>query len=261
MRAAQDGGSDAGIFVMTEQRGGAASAPQTIVFVHGSGDSAHAWDAVIERLPGYSCVALDLPGHGALVARPGPAEMSVADYADAVRAELARRELSGVCLVGHSLGSAIALHLAVDHPSLVRRLALVGSGARLRVLPALLDEARTDPDTIKRTLTSLAFAPGHEAQAEAYMRTLPPVAPGIVHRDLAACDRFDMMDELGRVAQPTLIIVGDADRLTPPKYAAFLRDRLANATLVTVPDAGHAVAVEAPDAVASALRDFLSSAG
>lgn len=261
MRAALDGGSDTGNYGMSEQSSGATSAPRTIVFVHGTGDNAHTWDAVIERLPEYSCVALDLPGHGALVARPGPAEMSVEDYAGAVRAELARRELSGICLVGHSLGSAIALHLAVDHPSLVRRLALVGSGARLRVLPALLEEARSRPDTIMHTLTSLAFAPGHEAQAEAYAQTLAPVAPGIVYRDLAACDCFNMMDELGRVAQPTLIVVGDADRLTPPKYAAFLRDRLANATLVTVPDAGHAVAAEAPDAVARALRDFLSSAG
>lgn len=247
---------------MTDWSGGTLPpVARTIVFVHGSGDSARAWDGVIERLPEFTCIALDLPGHGALVERPGPMELGVTDYADRVRSELARRELSGVCLVGHSLGGAIALRLAVDHPSLVRRLALVGSGARLRVLPALLEEARTRPDTIMGTLTPLGFAPGHEAQAAAYVRDLAPVAPGIVYRDLAACDRFDMMGDLGRVAQPTLIVVGEHDRLTPPKYASFLRDRLEHATLVTVPDAGHFVQAEAPDTVARALRDFLTTAG
>ncbi|MBF6592456.1 MAG: alpha/beta fold hydrolase, partial [Ktedonobacterales bacterium] len=107
------------------------SAP-ALVFVHGSGDNARVWDETLQRLPGYTTVALDLPGHGTLVERPGPAHMSVADYADAVRAELTRRGLKSVCLVGHSLGSAIALRLAVEHPALVRRLALAGAGARLR---------------------------------------------------------------------------------------------------------------------------------
>lgn len=247
---------------MTDSRRDALSAAvQTIVFVHGSGDSARTWDAVIERLPECTCVALDLPGHGALIERPGPPEMSVADYADYVRAELARRELSGVCVVGHSLGGAIALRLAVDHPSVVHRLALVGSGARLRVLPALLEEARTSPATIMRTLMPLGFAPGNEALAAAYERALAPAAAGMAYRDLAACDRFDMMGDVGRVAQPTLLVVGEHDRLTPPKYAAFLRDRLEHAMLVTVPGAGHYVQIEAPDAVAGALRTFLTAAG
>lgn len=247
---------------MTQASGTAA--PRTtpmVVFVHGTGDSAHAWDGVIERLPDFSCVALDLPGHGMLVERPGPAEMSIADYADTVRAELARRELSGVCLVGHSLGGGVALRLALDHPSLVARLALVGSGARLRVLPALLDEARTQPQTALDTLIQMGFAPGHEDQAAAYDRERVPVGPGVVYRDLAACDRFDVMEDLGRVAQPTLLVVGESDRLTPPKYAVFLRDHLADATLVTVAAAGHFVATEAPDAVAHALRAFLSPVG
>ena len=55
----------------------AGSASPTIVFLHGSGDSAHVWDAVIACLPQYTALALDLPGHGALLDRPGPAMMSL----------------------------------------------------------------------------------------------------------------------------------------------------------------------------------------
>ncbi|MGZ3584525.1 MAG: alpha/beta fold hydrolase, partial [Ktedonobacterales bacterium] len=109
-----------------------------IVFIHGSGDSGRFWSSLIERLPQYTCVALDLPGHGAQLEYPVLDVMSVGDYADAVRALLAERDdyashtvyEHGVCLVGHSLGSAIALRLAVDHPTLVTHLVLVGAGAR-----------------------------------------------------------------------------------------------------------------------------------
>jgi pimeloyl-ACP methyl ester carboxylesterase len=234
------------------------SAPPVIVFIHGSGDNAGCWDPIIERLPMYTCLALDLPGHGALVDRPGPSVMSVADYADFVRHELTRRNLADVCLVGHSLGSAITLTLALEWPALVGRMALVGAGARLRVLPKLLAEARTHPSETHRALVTLGHAPGHEQVAERSFAALEPTAPGMLYRDLAACDAFDMMDDLGRIAQPALIVVGAEDRLTPPKYAEFLCQRLANATLVTIPDAGHYVMAEAPDALANAIMAWLS---
>ncbi len=229
-----------------------------IVFVHGSGDSARHWQDVIALLPDFTCVALDLPGHGAQIDQPGPERMSISDYAEAVRAELAARGLGRVCLAGHSLGSAIALRLALDHPSLVARLVVVGGGARLRVLPALLDAARAESAPAHESIAAMGFTPGHEALAAAYGEAQAPTAPGMLYRDLSACDAFDVMGELGRITQPALIVVGEQDRMTPPKYAAHLRDHLPDAMMVTVPDAGHFVAVEAPDAVASALRTWLS---
>jgi pimeloyl-ACP methyl ester carboxylesterase len=235
----------------------AQSAVPAIVFLHGSGDNAHVWDAVIACLPQYTAIALDLPGHGALIDRPGPAGMAIEDYAGTVRAELTRRGLSHVCLVGHSLGSAIALRMALDYPALVSRLVLVGAGARLRVLPDLLAQARTDPEAAKKTLVELAFAPAHQQQAEVFAGEVAPTAPGMLYRDLAACDAFDMMSELGRIAQPTLVVTGEEDRLTPPKYARFLAEHLDNARLVLLPNAGHYVQIEAPEATADAIRAWL----
>src|SRR5262245_42487693 len=130
---------------------GSRTAP-TLVFVHGSGGSAQAWGRVLPLLGDTPCVALDLPGHRAQFERPGPSIMSVADYADGVRSALARQGLDGVCVAGHSLGSAIALRMALEYPSLVSRVILMGAGARLRVLPTLLDQARVAPAEALRQL-------------------------------------------------------------------------------------------------------------
>src|SRR5260221_7658221 len=112
-----------------------ANALTTIVFVHGTGDSARAWESVIAALPEQRCLALDLPGHGAAAGATLSADARVQAYADSVQAALVRQGQAAVCLVGHSLGSAIALRLAVEAPALVSPLVLVGAGGRPRVLP------------------------------------------------------------------------------------------------------------------------------
>lgn len=230
---------------------------QTLVFIHGSGDTAHVWDALVARLPGLACVSLDLPGRGESQSQPIPEHLSVADYAASVRAELERRGVSDVCLVGHSLGSAIALRLAADAPELVRRVVLVGGGARLRVLPALLEDARERSEQAQRELLDAAFAPEHAAERDALRAQPVKLAPSMLYRDLAACDTFDMMAELGGIAQPTLVVTGEQDQLTPPKYAVYLRDHLPNASLVLIPGAGHYLPVEEPDALADAITRWL----
>jgi pimeloyl-ACP methyl ester carboxylesterase len=227
-----------------------------LVFVHGSGDSAKSWALVIARLPDIPCVALDLPGHGALIGQPGRGAMSVADYAAFVRREIERRGLVDACVVGHSLGGAIALQLALDAPDLVGGIALLGTGARLRVLPELLAAAQTQQAAAQPKLTGFGFAPGHEDARERFLKEMEPVAPGTLYRDLAACDAFDCRDQLERITCPALIVVGIEDRLTPPKYATYLYDHLSQATLVEIAGSGHYLQQEAPEELAEALRDW-----
>ncbi|HEX3271614.1 MAG TPA: alpha/beta hydrolase [Ktedonobacterales bacterium] len=227
-----------------------------LVFVHGSGDSAKSWALVIATLTDIPCVALDLPGHGALIEQPGPYAMSVSDYAAFVRMEIERRKLTDARIVGHSLGGAIALQLALDAPDLVGGIALVGTGARLRVLPDLLAAAQTEQAAAQPQLTGFGFAPGHEEQRDRFLREMEPVASGTLYRDLAACDTFDRRDQLERITCPALIVVGTEDRLTPPKYATYLYDHLSQATLVEIAGAGHYLQQEAPEDLAEALRDW-----
>ncbi len=231
---------------------------ESLVFIHGSGDSAALWDTTIAALPGVTCAALDLPGHGALIGEPGPERLSVADYTTLARMAMERLDLQGLCVVGHSLGAAIALRLALDAPSLVKRLVIVGGGARLRVLPALLAEAQSAPDVAAQELVGLGFAPDHEALAGAYLATRQPTAPGVLYRDLAACDSFDITAELPNITQPALVVVGEQDRLTPPKYATFLAEHMPRAHTVVIPGAGHYVPIEAPDTLAQVIHHWLA---
>jgi pimeloyl-ACP methyl ester carboxylesterase len=65
------------------------------------------------------------------------------------------------------------------------------------------------------------------------------------------------MERLGEIEHPTLVIVGTADQLTPPKYARFLTEHIPNARLVLVEDASHMVMLERPLEVTGAVREFL----
>jgi pimeloyl-ACP methyl ester carboxylesterase len=231
-----------------------------LVFVHGSGDSAKSWVRVIAALPDVPCVALDLPGHGALIKQPGPDAPSVGDYAAFVRAEIERQGLSDARVVGHSLGGAIALQLAIDAPDIVGGIGLVGTGARLRVLPDLLIAAQTDQVAAQPQLTGFGFAPGRADARDRFLREMEPAASGTLYRDLAACDAFDCRDQLECITCPALIVVGTEDRLTPPKYATYLYDHLAQATLVEIEGAGHYLQQETPEELAVALRDWWTQA-
>lgn len=233
------------------------TAKQALVFIHGSGDSAQVWEPLIALLPEVEAVALDLPGHGALVDQPGATTMSVGEYATFVRDEIERRGLIRPTVVGHSLGGAVALQLALEAPALVGRLALVGSGARLRVAPAFLTAAREAGAQGAPIITRMSFAEAHATEADAYQARRAPTAPGVLYRDLAACDQFDVMGELERITQPALIIVGAHDRMTPPKFAEYLHTRLRASALAVIPDAGHYAQIEQPALVASALREWL----
>jgi len=230
-----------------------------LVFIHGSGDSAGIWRLQSADLgKDYPVYAIDLPGHGE---RPDIFSdmVSVQDYAGAayaiIRDEL---HLDQAIIGGHSLGGAVALAMALTYGSELGGLILVGTGARLRVLPAILEATLTQPVEAHRELAALAITGANrDTVMSSILRDQIEPGPTILHRDLAACDKFDCMARLAEIHLPSLIICGSADRLTPAKYSQYLHDHLQGSTLRIIPNAGHYVMREQPAAVNRAIRDWL----
>jgi pimeloyl-ACP methyl ester carboxylesterase len=249
----------AGVAFWDHAPGDARGAP--LLLVHGAGGTHLHWPEAIRALPGRRVLPVDLPGHGQA---PPPGERSISAYAEALLGLLDALGIPRVVVAGHSMGGAIALTLALEAPGRVAGLFLVGTGARLRVAPAIL-AASADPERaaeVAEITAAASFGPavGPEERA-AFARALAAQPRGVVHGDFTACDTFDVVDRLGEVRAPASVVVGSEDRLTPPKYAALLRDRLPGEGMLLVPGAGHMVAWEAPAAVAGAAETFLGALG
>lgn len=232
-----------------------ATAPP-LVLIHGSGGSAAVWRHQTDALsPLCRVVAVDLPGHGG---RSPLATPSVDDYAADVEEQIHGSGLQRPIIGGHSLGGAIALTIALRRRVLIGGLILVGTGARLRVLPAILTGLLSDYRRTVENVHELGFSPStsREIVAESIESTLA-VPAEVTHGDFNACDRFDAMARLGEVDVPTLIVCGVEDRLTPLKYSEYFHRHIRESQLVTVEGAGHFVQVEQPWAVNEVVRRFL----
>lgn len=232
-----------------------------VVFIHGSGDSARIWRLQVEQLSKeYKVCAIDLPGHGQ---RPDslPVEVTVLDYARAVHDSI-KDELQAErpVIAGHSLGGAIALTMALEYGSELGGLILIGTGARLRVHPSLLEAARTTPQEARKQVTEMAVSPANSGMLIQTMLHEQD-APGstMLYRDLAACNLFDCMARMHEITLPTLIICGEDDRMTPVKYSQFLEKNLKGSTLCVIPRAGHYVMRERPEEVNAAIKEWLKA--
>jgi pimeloyl-ACP methyl ester carboxylesterase len=236
-----------------------AGAP-TVCLIHGTGGSSEVWTHQLDALADLAhIVALDLPGHGR---SDGGIPKRIEDAAAVVADFLGALGISRVVIGGHSMGGAIAQQFALAYPDRVDGLILVGTGARLRVLPRLLDLLARDYAKGVDLLMSLAIGAKAPADLRAALhRSTADNPPGVVLGDLQACDVFDVMSRVSTIHAPTLVICGQDDQLTPPKYASFLGQHIAGARVVVVPEAGHYVQVEKPADTTAAIREFLVSQG
>jgi pimeloyl-ACP methyl ester carboxylesterase len=227
-----------------------------LIFIHGAGGTHLHWSPQVRRIPGQRILALDLPGHGK---SGGVGSQSIVDYARAIVDFLDAAGMNAAVFVGHSMGSAIALTLALDFPKRVLGIGLVGSGARLRVLREILENTASEamfPLAVKLINDAEFGSSVSPRLKELAAQRMAEIRPSVLHGDFLACNEFDVIQRLGEIAIPTLILCGADDILTPLRYAEYLRDHIPASRLVTFPGAGHMVMLEQPEAVAEALAEF-----
>lgn len=228
----------------------------TLVFIHGSGMSKSSWQDQMDGLAKeFNTIALDLPGHGQSA---GEGCDNMAGYGEAVMAFIDAIAPPQPVPCGLSLGGAVVQYLLINHPDRFTAGILINTGARLRVLPLIFETIRNNYDDFVR-LTNLGGvaavnqSPAMAERIEALMQSAPEVA----FKDFTACDTFDVMTRLPEIKSPVLVVSGNDDTTTPPKYAAYLAGHIAGAELVTIPDAAHLAPLEQPQAVNRAIADFL----
>ena len=231
-----------------------------LMLVHGACESSSFWKAQVDELQKqHRLILLNLPGHGQS-AKPSD-EVNISMYAEIVREAIYGLDLESPSLAGHSMGGAIAMTLAVEHPKLLGGLILANTGAKLGVLPEILAGLETDfAETIRDVVAPRELGNAHADQLLEWISDeMVLTDPAVGFEDFLACSRFDLRARIKEIHIPSLVISGDQDKLTPVKWAVYLNENIADSGLAVIQGTGHLTMLERPYAFNQVLSEFLSS--
>lgn len=248
-----------------------------VAFVHGALHDHSGWTLLARWCAhhGHNALAVDLPAHGRSA---GPALPSVEAHADwllALLDALGVPQGRPVALVGHSMGSLIALEAAARAPSRISRLVMVGTAYPMKVSAALLDTSAEAPlkaiDMVNAfSISSLASKPSypgpgmwlHGSNRALMRRTLNgPNAAGsavnLFHHDFSVCDQYTHgLEAAAKVQCASTLVLGQYDQMTHPKAAREIAAALK--ARVVMLNSGHLQMGEDPDGLLAALRGALA---
>lgn len=232
---------------------GPAAVYPPLLLLHGAGGSHLDWPVALRRLSGPTRLIPDLAGHGRSTA---PVRRSIAAHAADMFALLDALGLPAVVVVGHSMGGAVALQMALKDAGRVRGLVLIATGAHLPLAPGLW--LAPDGEGITAALQARMWAGAAPAALrQRGLTRLGAVDPDVLRADLAACTQFDVRAELGRINAPALVIGGTADCIAPLALSEALAAGLPGAELIAVAGGGHMLTLEQPEVVAGAILRWL----
>jgi len=241
-----------------------------VVFIHGALHDHSVWTLLARWVAhhGHRVLAVDQPGHGR---SGGPPLASVEALADWVLALMDAAGVDRAHLVGHSMGSLIALEAAARAPARASSLVMVGTAYPMKVSEALLSTARDDPARAIAMVnafshSSLASKPSYPGPGawlrggnSALMHRIQSDADGnLFEHDFRVCDAYaGGVEAAERVTCPAHLIVGTRDVMTPAKATKELAGML-NAAVTRIVS-GHALMQEAPEAVLNAIRQAIEA--
>jgi pimeloyl-ACP methyl ester carboxylesterase len=230
----------------------------TLIFIHGAATSKGLWQYQMDALSDIvNTVALDLPGHGQ---SGGNSFDRISEYARSVIGFMDAIQPGRAIVCGISMGGAVAQELLIHHPDRFCAGILMHTGAKLKVMPLIFETIRKDYRQYHELMIQFAMAGQTDKSLMTdILKDIVAWSPEVALNDFYACDSFNVIDELHRITLPVLVIIGNEDNITPPKYGEFLASKILHSRLITINGTGHISPLEKPDAVIQALRDFLSA--
>jgi len=258
------------VYAYTGGRPFDASRP-SVVFIHGAQHDHSVWILQSRYLAhhGFSVLALDLPGHG----RSGGAVLpSIEAMSRWVLDVLAKCHVGNASLVGHSMGSLIALEAAAMAPESITKIALIGTAFPMQVSPALLEAAAHDEERAFDMINIWSHSAGDGGFSHkpsnpgpgfnivwGNKRLMQRQKPGVLLNDFSACNSYTNGLVAARAVHcPALAVLGTKDVMTPAKSGSELVGQIERHRIVKLADVGHALMSEAPDQVLEALYSFLT---
>ncbi len=214
---------------------------------------------------GLQTIAVDLPGHGRSEGKP---LTSIEDLGQFVVDLMDAAGWEQASLVGHSMGSFIALDAARRLGDRCRSMVLMGTSTAMPVHPQLISDAENDLPAAAALMTAWGHArPAHVGQNPTPGMWMTGGAralversdPGVLATDFKACAAYKSAAEAAAsVACPTTMIIGLGDKMTPPKAGRALAALLDQVSVIELADTGHSMMTEAPRAVRSAILDAVT---
>jgi pimeloyl-ACP methyl ester carboxylesterase len=229
----------------------------TLIFIHGAASNKAFWNKQVTYFSEIvNTLAIDLPGHGT---SRGTGKEKVSDYAEAVLDFIDRIHAPRPIPCGMSMGGAITQHLLISHGDRFPAGILINTGARLKVLPLVFETIEKDyANFVEMLFTFVISEKNSTAKLRAELKACTISQSAIASGDFRACNDFNVMDNLGVIQVPVLVLTATDDMLTPLKYGTFLANNLKDAELVTIQDASHFSPIEKPFEVNQAINGFLT---
>ncbi len=231
-----------------------------LVFIHGAGGDKTQWEmqrSYFEKL-GWGVLVISLPCHGYsnLIM-----EISISKYADEILQLISILKMKGITLIGHSMGGAIVLQLALfDFNNLINNLVLIGTGAKLKVAPLFFELIEKDFNKALQLLRDSGYDKStHQSIKEKNEEILRRTGSNVLLNDFRACNEFDVRKDISSIHTPALIICGENDMMTPSKFSSYMHEEISDSELTVIPSAGHFVFLECPDEVNETIQGFLHS--
>ena len=238
-----------------------------IVFIHGTGMDHTVWTLPARHFVRHkrNVLAIDLPAHGR---SSSPACTSIEDMAKWVTCYLDELGVNEFSVVGHSMGSLIALETAALAGTRVKSLVMVGTAVPMAVSDFLLEAARNNDQKAINILTYMGYSYpgriGRNGNPGIWMtgitkKLLEQAANNIIYTDLKACAEYDQgLNSADKVTADTMLILGENDYLTPVRKTKKLIGAFKNPVVKKVQDSGHSLMIEQPNVVLDYLRETLN---